>query len=471
MCSPWDTGCMANEVATAVSNTIFGQVSMMVTTAEQWLIDTSASWWVMVPSISLYPNAHNTDPHAAPIDAVANLHALIMPITMVVAVGGMLWNGLLMVLSRKPAPLVNVMRGLWNTALWAAVGIFGTQLLLAGSDAFSTYVIASALKSVGNPSFGKRLSVMLVPVTGQPGGLPVGMVILIGGIAMICAFIQAILMLFRDGSVLILAACTPLAASGSFANATNGWKNKLLSWQLALIFYKPMAAMVYAVSIWLTGENKSTDPRVLLFGIAMMVVALVALPVLLKFFNWTIGSMQSGGGGLGMFATAGAAGVHAAASLRGGGVNEHARYISDTFGSGSGAGPSGGGSTPPSGSPSPGSPSPSPSGGTPGGVPKFQGAPGGGGTSPGGGAPGGIPMPGGKPQGGGSGAREGREGSQAVMTAVNTGTSVVEGIAPATGPAAPFVQAGAQAVRTGAQAANSAANSMADAADNSSKGG
>lgn len=77
-------------------------------------------------------------------------------------------------------------------------------------------------------------------------------------------------------------------------------------------------------------------------------------------------------------------------------------------------------------------------------------------------------MPGGKPQGGGSGARE---GSQAVMTAVNTGTTVVEGIAPATGPAAPFVQAGAQVVRAGAQAANSAAGSMADAADNSSKGG
>jgi len=80
-------------------------------------------------------------------------------------------------------------------------------------------------------------------------------------------------------------------------------------------------------------------------------------------------------------------------------------------------------------------------------------------------------MPGGKPQGGGSGAREGREGSQAMMTAVNTGTAVAEGIAPATGPAAPFVQAGAQVVRTGAQMANSAANSMADAADNSSKGG
>ena len=76
-------------------------------------------------------------------------------------------------------------------------------------------------------------------------------------------------------------------------------------------------------------------------------------------------------------------------------------------------------------------------------------------------------MPSGKPQGDGSGAQEGRESSHAVTTALNTGTTVVDGIAPATGPAAPFVQAGAQVVRTGTQAANS----MADAADNSSKGG
>src|SRR5438477_1197057 len=179
MCSPWDTSCIANEVAIAVSNTMLGQISMMVTTAEEWLIDVSASWWVMVPSISLYPNAHNTNPDAAPIDAVANLHALIMPITLVVAVCGMLWNGLLMVLSRKPAPLVNVLRGLWNTALWSAVGVFGTNLLLSGTDRFSTYVIGWALHSVGDPSLGKRLSSLLIPAVATTGPvLPVGLVLL-----------------------------------------------------------------------------------------------------------------------------------------------------------------------------------------------------------------------------------------------------------------------------------------------------
>src|SRR5262249_47532725 len=135
-----------------------------------------------------------------------------------------------------------------------------------------------------------------------------------------------------------------------------------LAWLLTLIFYKDFAAITYAVMIWMTGENSSKDPRVLLFGIAMMITALVALPVLLRFFNWTVGGLQSGGGGLGMLATAGAAGMHAASSLRGGGfgVNEHARYLSETFDRGSspspGPGPAGPGSRP---GPGPG-PSPRP---------------------------------------------------------------------------------------------------------------
>ncbi len=323
MCTPWDTGCIANEVATAVSD-------------------------------------GNTDPGAQPIDAVVALRGLILPITAIVAMGGMLWNGLLMVLSRKPAPLVNVLRGLWNTALWSAVGIFGTNLLLVGTDRFSAWVITSALARVGEPSFAKRMSTLLIPATGA-GGLPPGIVILVGGIAMVASFVQAILMLFRDGSVLILAASTPLAASGSFTNATSGWLRKLVAWQLALIFYKPMASMVYATSIWLQGENSSRDPRVYLMGVAMLLVALVALPVLLRFFNWTIGSLQSGGGGLGMLATAGAAGMHAASSLRGAGggfgVNEHARYLSEMFDRGSSPG---GGTPGPSPAGLPGGPGPNP---------------------------------------------------------------------------------------------------------------
>jgi len=475
MCGPWDTGCIANEVAIAVSNTMLGQISMMVVTGQQWLIDTSASWWVLVPSIKLYPDAGNTDPGAQPVDAVASLRGLILPITAIVAMGGMLWNGLLMVLSRKPAPLVDVLRGLWNTALWSAVGIFGTNLLLYGTDRFSAWVITSALSGVGEPSFAKRMSALLIPVTGA-GGLPPGVVILVGGIAMVASFVQAILMLFRDGSVLILAACTPLAASGSFTRATGGWLRKLVAWQLALVFYKPAASMVYATAIWLQGENSSRDPRVFLMGVAMLLVALVALPVLLRFFNWTVGGLQSGGGGLGLLATAGAAGMHAASSLRGAGggvgAGEHARYLSEMFDRGS--------------SPGGGPPGPGPAG-----LPNGAGGPTPGpgpasGPSPGA-APGGFKPPAFVGEAGGgkiatiTSASGTSTGSTAVATSVasgaataggtaSAGTAAAIGASAATGPAAPVV-AGVAAVTGGAVgAANGAANAAANAASDATKG-
>ncbi|MEN3308869.1 MAG: hypothetical protein V7603_5071 [Micromonosporaceae bacterium] len=482
MCTPWDTSCLATEVAVAVSNSVFGQAAQVIVTAEQWLIDISASWWVMVPSIGLYPNRGNTDPNAIPIDAVARLHALILPITMVIAVGGMMWNGLLMVLSRKPAPLVNVLRGLWNTSLWSAVGVFGTNLLLAGTDAFANYVLTSALKSVGEPSLGKRLASLVVPVL-NPGGMPVGLVILISSVAMTCALIQAMLMLFRDGAVLILAPMTTLAAAGSFTNATSGWLRKIVAWLLTLIFYKDCAAMAYAVMIWMTGENSSRDPRVLLFGVAMMIVALAALPVLLRFFNWTVGTLQPGGGGLGMLASAGAAGMHAASSLRGVGgssVNDHARYLGEMFDRGSSpggpgdarpsaAGPSGlgpgrgGGGLGPGGGP--GAP-PGPAGDLK--PPVFRGEAGpgkvsnitsaGGGSAPAGGA------------GAGSAAATTGAGAGAGASA-GAGTSAALGASAAAGPAAPIV-AGAVVV-TGAvtSTVKAAANTAAAAAADSTKSG
>src|SRR6266540_4648290 len=462
MCAPWDTGCIVNEAATAVSNTVLGQISMMIVTSE--------SWWVLVPSIKLYPNAGNTDPGAAPIDAVVTLRGLILPITAIVAMGGMLWNGLLMVLSRKPAPLVNVLRGLWNTALWSAVGIFGTNLLLYGTDRFSAWVLTSALASVGEPSFAKRMSTLLIPVTGA-GGLPPGIVILVGGIAMVASFVQAILMLFRDGSVLILAASTPLAASGSFTNATNGWLRKLVAWQLALVFYKPIASIVYATAIWLQGENNSTDPRVFLMGVAMLLVALVALPVLLRFFNWTIGSLQSGGGGLGMLATAGAAGMHAASSLRGAGggfgVNEHARYLADMFDRGSspggrpGPGPAGLPAGPGGPGPTP-NPGPGPGSGSPGGFkpPAFVGEAGGGKVAT-------ITSAGGGPTGSAAGATPAAAGAGAT----STGTAAATGASAAAGPAAPIVAGAVVVTSAVASTAKAAANTAANAAADSTKGG
>ncbi|GAB3831564.1 hypothetical protein GCM10027610_021930 [Dactylosporangium cerinum] len=104
MCAPWDTKCVAEAVSTAVANSFFGQLEQMMITAALWTIDICATWWVAVPSLSLYPDPQQITASSTPIDAVTHLRALIMPITAAVAVGGILWQAIVMVLTRKPAP-------------------------------------------------------------------------------------------------------------------------------------------------------------------------------------------------------------------------------------------------------------------------------------------------------------------------------------------------------------------------------
>ncbi|MFI5845598.1 hypothetical protein ACIA8K_38430 [Catenuloplanes sp. NPDC051500] len=436
VCAPWDTGCLMS----AATDGLFGQFARSIVTAEQFLIDLSASWWVLVPSLKLFPDGA-TGPGDAPIEAVANLRGLLLPLTAMVAVGGVLWNSLLLILTRKPAPLVNVLRGLWNTALWSAAGLFGTNLLLHGADRFTSFVLLSALGSVGDQSFARRLSILVVPQSGT-SGLPVLLVIVVAGIATVCALIQAVLMPFRDVCVLLLAPAMPLAAAGSFTGATSGWLRKVLAWQLALIFYKPAAALVYASAIWLQGDDTADDPRVLLMGVALMIVALIALPALLRLFTWTVGSTQSGGGGFASALSAGAAGLHAAASLRdlsGGPGSSHSRYDN--------------------GPPRPDG-NPPPPGNGPGPVrpPTFTGG------GPGSGNTGTPP--------GGTGTSAGTTAGTRSGTTAGTGQSAgtAAGTTAAAGPAAPVVIGTTVAAGTAARGVASAAGAAADTTAASTEG-
>jgi hypothetical protein len=73
-------------------------------------------------------------------------------------------------------------------------------------------------------------------------------------------------------------------------------------------------------------------------------MSIVALPAMLRFLNWTVGSVQnSGGGSLSMLAAAGAAGIHGTASLRG--VTDHARDMERRYTSPGPASPPAGGAS------------------------------------------------------------------------------------------------------------------------------
>jgi hypothetical protein len=184
--------------------------------------------------------------------------------------------------------------------------------------------------------FAKRMTEIVIIPTGTPAAL----VLVLSLVALFIGIVQALLLLFRGAALVILAGLLPLAAAGGITAATRSWLPRVGGWTLALIFYKPAAAGVYATAFTLIGSGKSI--RTVLMGFVMMLISLIAFPVLLKFFDWTTGGTGSSTGGgilsalMGSATALGALRAYGAANGSAGGgrgaAGEHADYLNQQLG-------------------------------------------------------------------------------------------------------------------------------------------
>ena len=307
-----DPACVAGNVigsavgsaAGTAANDALSGIASAIQSGVAWITASSVSWWVQVPS-----------PDLAGEPAVARLQQWMLPIAAAVAVFGMLVAGAKMALTRRANPLVDAGSGLVTIAATSAVGVLLPTLLLKAGDAWSDWV----LNASAGGQFGARLTGLLA----MTGVTAPAVVLILGIVAIVISAIQAMLMLFRQGALVVLAGTLPLAAAGTLTPATRPWFRKTTGWMLALIFYKPAAAAVYATAFTLTGTGK--DVRTTLAGFAMVFLSLLALPVLMRFFTWTTGAVAESAGGGGVLQTA-LGGAIAIGALRGssGGSGERA---------------------------------------------------------------------------------------------------------------------------------------------------
>jgi hypothetical protein len=319
-------GHLAGDVAGGAIGALAGAIQSGVA----WMVSGTVDWWIQIPS-----------PDLASEPAVGALQSWLLPITVAVAVLAMITAAGKMALTRKANPLIDVGSGLVIIAATSAVGVVLPEMLLRAGDAWSSWVLQ---RSTGG-QFGARLTSLLTM-----SGAASGVVVVLGVVAIILAAVQAVLMLFRQAALIVLAGVLPLAAAGTLTPGTRSWLRRVSGWMLALIFYKPAAAAVYASAFTMIGQGE--DPRTILMGFAMVLLSLLALPVLMKFFTWTTGAVETaaGGGFLGtMVSGAVAVGALRASGGGPGGMSaaDQARQVSAQLGpqggGSSGAGPSGSG--------------------------------------------------------------------------------------------------------------------------------
>ena len=137
---------------------------------------------------------------------------------------------------------------------------------------------------------------------GTPAGFTVGLAgtvttafiaIVLGIIAFLATVIQIMLMLVRGGMLVLLVGTLPLVAA--FSNTEMGlqWFRKASAWLIAFALYKPAAAVVYAVAFDLAGQQGALA---LLDGVMMLVLAILALPALLRFVVPATSALAGAGG-------------------------------------------------------------------------------------------------------------------------------------------------------------------------------
>lgn len=304
------------EAGDAVAGAVGNQFAEAMADGAGWVLRTTFGWWVDVPAVDIVSSPAGT------------IRSYVLWVAVAVATVGVMWQGIRLTLSRRADPLIGVGRGLFVFALFAAVGIVAPAAALRAGDSFAAWVLDEAT--------GGQLAVRLQTVASFAGVTSSGAVIVLGLLMMLSGLAQAVVMIFREGAVVVLSGAVVLAAAGSFTQATRPWLHRVVGWMAALIAYKPIAALVYATAFAMVGEG--TDPRTVLVGLTMIVLAVIALPALMKFFTWTSGAVadHAGGGGTAMLG-AGVSAVHAVASAGSGSASIQAGHIRQDLGPATGS--------------------------------------------------------------------------------------------------------------------------------------
>jgi type IV secretion system protein TrbL len=252
------------------------------------LVVSMTGWWTTTSSID------PTDP------AVVAAQGVTRPLILIILVASVLVQSIRIILSRKGEPLIMVASGLLRYAAVSALGLVVLQVALRAGDDLAAHLLDNA---VDNYAQLMRRTLLDANAT--------FVVLLMSLIAAVLSLVQWVLMAMRQAGLLVLAAMLPLAASGSLNRATRGWLDRLLAWVVAMVVYKPAAAFIYYIGYsYLSTTTAPAAPAnvaTMITGLMVLLLAVVAMPVLLKFFAWSGTQIGGGnGGGSGFLGAAGA---------------------------------------------------------------------------------------------------------------------------------------------------------------------
>ncbi|MDC2950300.1 MULTISPECIES: hypothetical protein [Streptomyces] len=273
-------------------------------------------------------NVTHGNPTMDPGSPIGLITAEVNWIVAYVAVTSLLIASIRMALDRRGQSMKQAFMGMWKVILVGAAAVPVVTALMRASDAYAADVYAKS-------DLGDNASAMLGVLTlSQPG-----LVLIFGLLVMLSSFVQIVLMYIRIGVLIMLVGTLPLAAASSMTGWGEGWWKKHVGWLAAWLLYKPAAALIIYSATSMTKDKEDLDA--VIAGMGMLIMAVFALPALLKLIVPATAALGGTSGGT--------VTLNAANSIASGAVS-----IAGSAAAGGGGGGGGGGGSAPQGSPSTG---------------------------------------------------------------------------------------------------------------------
>lgn len=269
------------------------------------IVATLATFWTTVPTVSL----------TGADGPVAMITGMLDWLMLIVGVMSIFLVAIKLAITQSGEVLQEAGIGLVRFVIVTSVQVPTVALLAAAGDLFSAWILHVA--SGGN--FGKRVVVVFGAVL-TSGGLGSAVVFIVALLTILSSLGQVIAMVLRNGVLVLTAGASPVFGAAAIYKGNEDTWRKLWTWQLAFIFYKPAAALVYATAFVMVGDGKT--PIDVLSGMGLMIMSVLALPALLRLMMPVAAKISAGGGAGAALAGAGAvasgvAAVHAAKGARG----------------------------------------------------------------------------------------------------------------------------------------------------------
>ena len=193
-----------------------------------------------------------------------------------------------------------------------AIGMSLITLGVTAGDAFSVWVMqqgeicpATTSTSMCYETLFNSVSGLGVDAIGASQALMMALVVAVGFIG---ALFQVVVFTMKQVIMVLMCGILPVASAFTFFQTGKEWFNKIVGWIVALLLYKPVAALIYATGMRMINTMTVGDNNEYLYGVALIAMASLALPMLMRLMVPATSAVAGGSGASGVLAAgAGAA--------------------------------------------------------------------------------------------------------------------------------------------------------------------